>query len=101
MRLNTYKILIRSLISFCAAVVFAAVVLEVKSFSKADSGQGGLETPEMPTVSAEEENSDYVITYQSYRVDKGDMIGIIAEKFGITQDTIISVNNIPAKRSCP
>ncbi|QTQ15681.1 peptidoglycan DD-metalloendopeptidase family protein [Treponema parvum] len=98
MRLNTYKILIRSLISFCAAVILTAVVLEVKSFSKADSGQGGLETPEMPTVSAEEENSDYVITYQSYRVDKGDMIGIIAEKFGITQDTIISVNNIRQSR---
>lgn len=98
MRLNTYKILIRSLISFCAAVVFAAVVLEVKSFSKADSGLGGLETPEMPTASAEEENSDYVITYQSYRVDKGDMIGAIAEKFGITQDTIISVNNIRQSR---
>ena len=40
---------------------------------------------------------DYQVTYQTYRVKKGDMIGIIADKYNITQDTIISVNNISAR----
>mgnify|MGYP002623906924 CR=1 FL=1 len=38
------------------------------------------------------------ITYQTYRVKSGDMIGIIAEKYDVTQDTIISVNNIKQSR---
>ncbi len=39
-----------------------------------------------------------VLTYQTYRVKSGDMIGFIADAFGITQDTIISVNNIRQSR---
>jgi len=38
------------------------------------------------------------VTYSTYRVKAGDMIGIIAEKYDITQDTIISVNNIRQSR---
>lgn len=38
------------------------------------------------------------LTYQTYRVKKGDMIGFIADSFGITQDTIISINNIKQSR---
>ena len=38
------------------------------------------------------------ITYQTYRVKSGDMIGIIAERYDVTQDTIISVNNIKQSR---
>ena len=38
------------------------------------------------------------LTYQTYRVKSGDMIGYIAASFGITQDTIISVNNIRQSR---
>ena len=38
------------------------------------------------------------LTYQTYRVKSGDMIGYIADAFGITQDTIISVNNIRQSR---
>lgn len=39
-----------------------------------------------------------VITYQTYRVKSGDMIGFIADAFDVTQDTIISVNNIKQSR---
>jgi murein DD-endopeptidase MepM/ murein hydrolase activator NlpD len=39
-----------------------------------------------------------VLTYETYRVKKGDMIGYIADKYDITQDTIISVNNIKQSR---
>ena len=38
------------------------------------------------------------ITYQTYRVKSGDMIGFIADEFDVTQDTIISVNNIKQSR---
>ncbi|MBQ0039125.1 MAG: M23 family metallopeptidase [Treponema sp.] len=41
---------------------------------------------------------DSELSYISYRVKKGDMIGYIADEFGITQDTIISVNNIRSSR---
>ena len=38
------------------------------------------------------------LCYSTYRVKKGDMIGFIADNFNITQDTIISVNNIRSSR---
>jgi murein DD-endopeptidase MepM/ murein hydrolase activator NlpD len=38
------------------------------------------------------------VTYQTYRVKSGDMIGFIADAFDVTQDTIISVNNIKQSR---
>lgn len=83
---------------------------------QAQTGQGGFETPVMPVLS---ENDDVDVShvaiqdslvmadsfapasdlsYVAYRVKKGDMIGIIAEDFGVTQDTIISVNNIRQSR---
>ncbi len=44
-------------------------------------------------------NSDTsIVTYQTYRVKSGDMIGFIADAFDVTQDTIISVNNIKQSR---
>ena len=39
-----------------------------------------------------------LLTYQTYRVKQGDMIGFIADEFGVTQDTIISINNIKSSR---
>lgn len=41
---------------------------------------------------------DSELSYFSYRIKEGDMIGYIADEFGVTQDTIISVNNIRASR---
>ena len=38
------------------------------------------------------------LTYQTYRVKSGDMIGFIADKYAVTQDTIISINNIKQSR---
>ncbi len=48
------------------------------------------------TITTDLENSE--ITYQTYRVKTGDMIGFIADEFNVTQDTIISVNNIRQSR---
>ncbi|MBQ9629978.1 MAG: LysM peptidoglycan-binding domain-containing protein, partial [Treponema sp.] len=38
------------------------------------------------------------VSYLTYRVKAGDMIGLIADEYGITQDTIISVNGIRQSR---
>lgn len=38
------------------------------------------------------------LTYTAYRIRQGDMISVIAERFGVTQDTLISVNNIRQTR---
>ena len=48
-----------------------------------------------PSLSDPDSN---IITYQTYRVKSGDMIGFIADAFDVTQDTIISVNNIKQSR---
>ncbi len=66
------------------------------------AGQGGFESTNANLViAAPKENApedEDEITYTVYRVKQGDMIGLLAESFGITQDTIISVNNIKQSR---
>jgi murein DD-endopeptidase MepM/ murein hydrolase activator NlpD len=39
------------------------------------------------------------VSYFVYEVQQGDMIGVLAERFGVTQDTLISVNSIKNTRS--
>ncbi|MBR4012210.1 MAG: LysM peptidoglycan-binding domain-containing protein [Spirochaetaceae bacterium] len=52
------------------------------------------------SVFSEESSEKYPeLSYSVYRVKSGDMVGILAENFGITQDTIISVNNIRQTRT--
>ena len=79
----------------------------------ANAGQGGFESPTIPVTDdlideiAENQNETeavafddkYNLSYFSYRIKQGDMIGKIAEKFDITQDTIISVNNVKNSRT--
>lgn len=48
---------------------------------------------------AEKQFIDDGLYYTSYRIRKGDMIGVIAEKYGVSQDTLISVNKIRATRT--
>ena len=92
-------------------------------------GQGGLDTPGLPELSSVEFNAEQTLllsendellleedplhqdqliadnelntelTYFSYRVKKGDMISVLAERFGITEDTLDSVNNITSART--
>ena len=50
------------------------------------------------SADASGESVSSIITYQTYRVKSGDMIGFIADAFDVTQDTIISVNNIKQSR---
>lgn len=95
----------------CVLVITLSLVVH-KSNMKEETGQGGLETPGIPVVTEADLDGDISdsgtdasmplydseLSYTAYRVREGDMIGIIADKAGITQDTIISVNNIRSSR---
>jgi murein DD-endopeptidase MepM/ murein hydrolase activator NlpD len=69
-----------------------------------NSGQGGLESPSAlvyaeSIISDESDAAPQPLSYTVYRVRSGDMIGPLAEQFGITQDTLFSVNKIKAART--
>ena len=102
------------IISAVCASAFVVCVTVVAVHHTNTAGQGGLETPGLPELTEDVLNEanatlastnsesaaaeDNTLSYVSYRVKEGDMIGFIADQFNITQDTIISVNNIRASR---
>lgn len=115
------KVFFQLALTFCVgAFVAGAAVFIIKSVPK--NGRGGYETPIMPQYGEEfseledERNAELLaqaeaaesaeaseeslkpLTYWTYRIRPGDMIGLIAEKYDISQDTLISVNNIRASR---
>ena len=122
---NSVQVVCLSVLGFCAGVFLTCLLITAR---RPDSrhGVGGLETSAEPEyeenlsnllsdvekdiASADaEDNASFsdaalkdtdssVITYQTYRVKAGDMIGFIADAFDVTQDTIISVNNIRQSR---
>lgn len=74
-------------------------------FSSLDmEGMGGFESSivELSNLPASEvsviEPSYPELTYCAYRIKKGDMISVLAENYGVTQDTLISVNSIKQSR---
>ena len=93
-------------------ICFLGVFLFTNIDNSIEKGQGGFESPTRPNLTPIGETFSYTaneldfeeyedtsgLTYFAYRVKKGDMVGTIAEKFGVTQDTIISVNNIRQSR---
>ena len=96
----------------CAFVLTGTVVFANRAAAVENMGQGGAEyktipvTEEMIDEMAEGQgdvqsavlDEAYSLSYFSYRIKPGDMIGKIAEQFDITQDTIISVNNVKNSR---
>ena len=122
---NSVKVVCLSVFGFCAGVFLTCLLITAR---RPDSrhGVGGLETSAEPEYeeslsslladvekdiaaadSVEEASladaglkdlDSSIITYQTYRVKAGDMIGFIADAFDVTQDTIISVNNIKQSR---
>lgn len=96
-------------VSFTAC--FCMVVSLLALSGKNSSGQGGFESlnPVLTDENIKESHGDILqsetsqntyedLYYYSYRIKKGDMIGVIAENEGITQDTLISVNHIRSSR---
>ena len=122
---NSVQVVCLSVLGFCAGVFLTCLLITAR---RPDSrhGVGGLETSAEPEyeenlsslladvekdIAAADavENASFadaalndadssIITYQTYRVKAGDMIGFIADAFDVTQDTIISVNNIKQSR---
>lgn len=111
---RTVKMTYLAVLGFCAGLFITVGVAYTKSNLSVRHAVGGLETviapeyeEELAALLAEGETEqtqvsnnleDSVITYQTYRVKAGDMIGFIADEFNVTQDTIISVNNIRQSR---
>lgn len=113
------KNVVQLCLTFCVgAFIAGAAVFVAKNMTK-NNGRGGYELPVMPQYSEEfskaedEQNARLLaqaeaaetqeselkpLTYWTYRIRPGDMIGLIAEKYDISQDTLISVNNIRASR---
>jgi len=57
-----------------------------------------LENFELGMLEPESFSKPRTLLYSAYTVQKGDMIGNLAENFGLNQDTIISINNIKNTR---
>lgn len=49
--------------------------------------------PELPSEDIAENNVETSLSYKVYRVKTGDTVGVIAKDFGVSQDTIFSVNS--------
>ena len=106
-------------LSFLFGITAILVMLICTIFINNTKGKGGYESPSQiqlandiaqsqaqaeEEIALEEKTEDTAqditqnVTYFSYRVKKGDMIGLIAERFNVTEDSIISINNIRQSR---
>ena len=119
------KIVSLSVTGFFVGITVTGLVLFSATKEHKQTGVGGLETTVMPEFTEEieeiiqeadlelsaalgnedvlvyedgEDSAEPSLTYETYRVQSGDMISVIADKYDITQDTIISVNNIKQSR---
>lgn len=105
------RIALASVAVFLFGMLVCAFAFSIAKSMHTAGGVGGLETPGIPQFTEdaeiEEPHNDEKksltvsapnLTYFTYRVKKGDMIGMIADEYNITQDTIISVNGIRQSR---
>ena len=122
------KIAVTSVVCFVVGITATAVTVISIRTAKQHSSVGGFEISAIPdfkedyldgdnadteelletqalladdgeeTVQQEVSEDELSLTYQTYRVKSGDMIGFIADKYDVTQDTIISINNIKQSR---
>lgn len=110
------KLVLISFACFCTSFALTAGLSKAIKSYNLRKGVGGFESARAPEYAANLDSllnegeelsafdeasggmSDASITYQTYRVKQGDMIGYIADKYDITTDTIISVNNIKSSR---
>ena len=106
-----------SLFVVSAAGFVVATTLGVLYYNKNTTGKGGFDTPGLPeltrsnilmeddpvvsqglSTAMQDNGEDRELYYFTYMIQEGDMISKIADRFGVTQDTLISVNNIKASR---
>ena len=67
-------------------------------FSEDISIQAGADLETFGIPEPEELSRPHMLTFSSYTLEKGDIIGNIAVKTGLNEDTLISVNNIKNTR---
>ena len=105
---RTVRVVCFSICGFCAGLCITWAAFATVGHVDNRRGVGGYETTAVPeyeesltallSETEEQTKDNSIITYQTYRVKAGDMIGFIADEFNVTQDTIISVNNIRQSR---
>ena len=113
MKIKKRDFFVRLGIVFAVGLISAGIAVSAAKYFGPETGKGGLETPGLPQFSDEldsigglgdapesrkPETTDSMLSYSSYCVQPGDMISAIASQFGVTQDTVISMNNIRQSR---
>jgi murein DD-endopeptidase MepM/ murein hydrolase activator NlpD len=92
-----------------------AAAKDAETVSNTENGTGGASYPEAAVLTANTafetpfpgmfEPEDYFsaqpVVYTGYRVRQGDLIGYLAQDFGLDQGTLISVNSIKNTRAVP
>ncbi|WP_029408937.1 peptidoglycan DD-metalloendopeptidase family protein [Treponema pedis] len=84
-----------------AFTVFNGLQLKAPVVYHSETGMGGGDS-RLPTFRPDEEISEITVSpldYRVYSVKRGDMVGEIAAKYGVSQDSIISVNKLKNTRS--
>ena len=80
---------------------FSEDMLDAAGHGNSPSGGNDASDDDLDAASAvlsKENGGSSILTYLTYRVKNGDMIGTIADNYHVTQDTIISVNSIRQSR---
>jgi murein DD-endopeptidase MepM/ murein hydrolase activator NlpD len=91
---------LRALALFALLSLAGTVRLAAEPKAMGWSGMpGGLRLEAMQSVADDSVPLDRGLFYSVYRVEKGDTIGAIAEKNGITTDSIVSFNDITNTRA--
>jgi murein DD-endopeptidase MepM/ murein hydrolase activator NlpD len=119
MRAKLKNVVLGTACVLCTAALVTATTLLVVNHNANSTGKGGLETSVRPdllisgdaALSVEssfvpfeegeiitDDAEDHVLSYFSYRIKPGDMVSVLAQQFDLTQDTLISVNNIKSSR---
>lgn len=114
MILNTTikKVINLAVVGFVCGACVTTITIATLNKIEEKNAMGGFESssnpnftkpgldPDEESIQAEIINDELPpLTYKTYRVKQGDMIGIIAEENNISQDTLITVNHITATRS--
>ncbi len=109
-------------VTFCVGAFIAGSAVYFSHIS--ENGRGGLELPSAPNetsireIISQGENTENLVeslemaesaeftqeefqplTYITYRIRPGDMIGKIAEQYSVSTDTLVSVNDIKSTRT--
>ena len=88
-------------LALTAVFTFGRLSIQKPAAPQPDAGMGGGDSV-LPTFRPDEEISEIKVPpldYTVYSVKRGDMVGEIAAKYGISQDAIISVNKLKNTRS--